>query len=235
VREKDLSIRLSMLASMMEQSESMVDIGTDHAYLPIYLVQKKIVGKAVAADIVPGPLQIAKSHLEEVGLTDQICIRLSDGFNEIKPEEAKTAVVAGMGGFLICDILQRGFETGKLTETLQLIVAPQSDLPAVRERITRIGFVIRKEKVCMDRGKYYFAFDCRPALETVKETADCREPYLFTVRDEIYHEYLLHETEIKRKILEGNHSLEVLSQNTKERFLKLEKEIIEMDYMLKNW
>ena len=110
-REKKLSERLLAVASMVAEAAGglglsagaarVVDIGTDHAYLPIFLVRQGIAGHVIAADVNDGPLERARQHVEEAGLTGQITLRLSDGFAAIAAGEADIAVLSGMGGRLM--------------------------------------------------------------------------------------------------------------------------------------
>ena len=126
----ELSRRLQAVAAMVTAGYTLADIGTDHAYIPIYLVEHQIVPRAVAMDINEGPLDRARAHVEKHGLTGQIALRLSDGMKELRPGEAQSAVIAGMGGALMIRILQDSKET---VESLrECILQPQSEIAKVR-------------------------------------------------------------------------------------------------------
>ena len=103
-----LSRRLTLIASMVDKTDSVADVGTDHGYVPIYLVENNIVSKAIAMDINQGPLTRADENIKRKGLDNRITTRLSDGVRELKPGETDAIVVAGMGGQLIIKILEEG-------------------------------------------------------------------------------------------------------------------------------
>lgn len=116
-----LSKRLQAIRAFIEPNERLADIGTDHAFLPIDLVQRGIIKFAVASDIGAGPVAIAKQNVADAGLTDQISVRQADGLAGIHPADAiSTIVIAGMGGQLITNILEAGQPQLDGTETLVL-------------------------------------------------------------------------------------------------------------------
>ncbi|MBR2471176.1 MAG: SAM-dependent methyltransferase, partial [Clostridia bacterium] len=103
----NLTVRLKTVADLAGKSVSLADIGTDHAYIPIYLMQKGLISKAVAADINKGPLERADKNIRKAGLSDKIVLRQSDGLDNIKDNEAETVVIAGMGGEIISHMLEK--------------------------------------------------------------------------------------------------------------------------------
>ena len=107
-RSSDLSARLQAVAGLVTDGYRLADIGTDHAYIPIWLVKTGRIPGAVAADINKGPLKRAMEHIRANGLESRIDIRLSDGFAALTPGEVQSAVLAGMGGGLMIRILKEG-------------------------------------------------------------------------------------------------------------------------------
>ena len=103
-----LSVRLKAVAELVSDGRCLADIGTDHAYIPIWLVKSGRISGAIAADVNRGPLQRALEHIRDNGLEDRIKLRLSDGFLALEPGEADSAVLAGMGGGLMIRILKEG-------------------------------------------------------------------------------------------------------------------------------
>ena len=103
-----LSKRLETVASFVPKGSNIADIGTDHGYVPIYLVREGQAEHAVAMDVRKGPLERARAHVAEAGLGSRIDVRLSDGLAGLKPGEADCVVIAGMGGELIIHILEEG-------------------------------------------------------------------------------------------------------------------------------
>ena len=138
----ELSKRLEMVAGLVTQ-ERIADIGTDHGYVPIYLYKQGRIKKAYACDVRKGPLEKCKKNIALYGAEDVIETRLGSGLTPLRPGEAETAIMAGMGGMLIVHILQDSPEVAaSLTE---LVLSPQRDFGAVRKYLHQIGFAIREE------------------------------------------------------------------------------------------
>lgn len=112
----ELSKRLQAVADLVTAHYKLADIGTDHAYIPIYLTQQKKITEAVALDVNEGPLQRAEEHIRENGLEAEIETRLSNGFQALQPGEVQSAVIAGMGGGLVIRILTEGEEVVRKLE-----------------------------------------------------------------------------------------------------------------------
>lgn len=149
-----LDDRLKMAADEVRIGKKMVDIGTDHAYLPAYLIENNICPSAIAADIGKGPLENAKKVVStSKELSEKIELRLSDGLKEIKSDEAEDIIIAGMGGILISEILSAA--PWVKDETKRLILQPMSHAEDVRRYLCENGFEIIKEKACTD-GKHNY-------------------------------------------------------------------------------
>ena len=177
-----LSKRLQMLADMVTAGSRVADVGCDHGFLAIYLVQRKTSPRALAMDVRRGPLNAAREHIEERGLGEYIETRLSDGIRELKPGEADAVVCAGMGGRLMQSILS---EDLKKTESLrELILQPQSEIREFRRFLRQAGFRIEAEDAVYEEGKYYFAMKASYAGGEFPE-AECTE----IGEQEIYDEY----------------------------------------------
>ena len=101
---------MTAVAALVPTGTCVADIGTDHGYVPIFLVEQGIVRKAVAMDVNRGPLERARIHITEKGLSDRIETRLSDGLKKLNVGEVDTIIAAGMGGGLIIRILEEGRE-----------------------------------------------------------------------------------------------------------------------------
>ncbi|MCR5151370.1 MAG: class I SAM-dependent methyltransferase [Clostridiales bacterium] len=150
-----LTPRLEMAAGMVRRGNTVVDIGTDHAYLPAYLVLNRICPNAIACDVKEGPLLNAAKTVAKYALGDKIELRLSDGLKAIKKGEAQDIVMCGMGGNLIEDILTPAEWLND--KKYRLIIQPQSHSEDVRRFLDINGFEILNETVCKDSGKLYFA------------------------------------------------------------------------------
>ncbi|MCI8633209.1 MAG: SAM-dependent methyltransferase [Lachnospiraceae bacterium] len=188
----------------MRQSKAIADIGTDHAYLPIELIQRGICKRALACDVRSGPLQRAKQHIQAADLQGRIETRLSNGFAQIEPGEVDAAIIAGMGGLLICEILKAENARPKniLKEMQQLILQPQSDWDAVRYTLHSLSFQIETERLVLDRDKYYWIFVCSQGCQRFEKRWQYRYGQALAHKPTvIFKDYLQQEEEKMRKIL----------------------------------
>lgn len=147
-----LNSRLLACANFV-QGNFICDVGTDHAFLPIYLVQNQIVEKAIASDIRKGPLQAAEQNILRAGLSDKIQTILSDGLEHVPPENLTDISIAGMGGETIIHILENCPFSLK---NINLIFQPMTKAELLREWLYQNGFEIQKE-VCILDKKFLYA------------------------------------------------------------------------------
>lgn len=150
----NLEERLAQLAAMVDQGARIADIGTDHAYLPIELVNTGKVNFAIASDVAKGPLQNAQNDIKQAGLQEKISARLGSGLVTIKKEDQiDTVIIAGMGGKLMVDLLQEAKQKGKLYPTL--ILEPNIGEPNVRKWLEENNYQIVQEKIIEVSGHIY--------------------------------------------------------------------------------
>ena len=126
MRSVALSKRLRTVAGMVTKGNRVCDVGCDHGFVSIYLVQQGISPKVLAMDLREGPLRAAKEHVAAYGLEEQIETRLSDGLHNYEAGEADTLICAGMGGGLMTRILQA--EREKTASFRELVLQPQSEI-----------------------------------------------------------------------------------------------------------
>ena len=137
-----LDSRLMAIANLVRKNKIFADIGTDHAYLPVFLVENGIIQKAIAADLRVGPLENAKDAVVSYGFTEQIALRLSDGLDNFETNEVDEIAVAGMGGLLISQFIER---TNWLkNEDIHLILQPMTHVEELRKTLFDNGFNIVK-------------------------------------------------------------------------------------------
>ena len=178
-----MSQRLITVAEMLrtegKEPLEVADVGCDHGYVSIYLVQSGIAGKAIAMDVRKGPLSGAAFNIQEYGLIDSISTRLSDGLKELKKGEANSLIIAGMGGKLMERLIDEGNikELGIKTAVFQ----PQSDIQEFREFIRKQGFIITDEKVVFEDGKYYFPMRVEVSSGSLPETENVLDKALETM------------------------------------------------------
>lgn len=153
----ELSKRLHMVASMVEPGSRVADVGCDHGYVAIHLVESGVCPWVLAMDVNRGPLERAREHIREAGLSSQIQVRLSDGLHAMEWKEGKpeadTLLCAGIGGRLACRIMEESRE--KLAAMCQVILQPQSELWLVRQALCRAGYFIIDENMIKEEGKFY--------------------------------------------------------------------------------
>ncbi|WP_085833634.1 class I SAM-dependent methyltransferase [Clostridium merdae] len=147
-----LDARLQLCANFVRPGAKLVDIGTDHAYLPVWLEKQGLIRSAVAADIRSGPLANAEENLRRYE-TEHITVRMSNGLEAILPEEAEDIVIAGMGGELIAQILAQ--VPWVRQEERRLILQPMTCAPELREYLRNNGFVVLQEEAVESRSHVY--------------------------------------------------------------------------------
>ena len=148
-----ISDRLKTAASLVSEGVVLADVGTDHGYVPIYLLEQKKIRCAIAMDINKGPLERAKEHIHLYGMDAYIQTRLSDGVAALQMGEADSILVAGMGGGLVMHILEEGKAVCQAAD--ELILQPQSELSGVRDYLAKNGYMIDAERMVFEDGKYY--------------------------------------------------------------------------------
>lgn len=170
----NLSERMLMAASMVRHGNAVADIGTDHAYLPAYLILRGISPKALACDVRKGPLENAKKTVESYSIENKITLRLSDGFDEIEPFEADDFIMCGMGGTLMEQLVSRTYWLKDKNK--RIIVQPQSHAEDIRRFFVENGFEILFEDACIDSGKLY----CAMAAEYTGEIKEKPLSYIYS-------------------------------------------------------
>lgn len=197
-----MSERLELLISFVEKGSRTADVGTDHGYVPIVLVERGIAPEAFALDVREGPLARAQEHIARHGLSEKIRTRLSDGVAALKEGEADTVIAAGMGGELIVHILRDGRRLWDFVE--HWIVSPQSEPEKVRVFLQENGFCIRREAMLSEDGIYYVVMDAvRGEMEPLDGAQALYGPCLIRDRDPVLKEYLLREKRVLEGILSG--------------------------------
>lgn len=147
-----LSKRLLAATSLIEKGAFVADIGTDHAYIPIYLVQEGIARGVVASDINHGPIARAKENVEKYGYSDKIDLVISDGLESLKEYSPNYILICGMGG----DLIQRIIEKSDYVRNkdVYLILQPMTHVPQLRKYLSS-GFEIIDEKIVYEDEKLY--------------------------------------------------------------------------------
>lgn len=215
----ELSKRLQAVADLVGEDLIVADVGTDHGYIPIYLLENKKSSKAFAMDVNKGPLLRADEHIVEHGLEKVIETRLSDGVKNLQVGECDAVVIAGMGGALTIKILEEGKHIFKsLTE---FVLQPQSELHKVREYLISQGYcVVAEDMVCED-GKFY------PMMKVINGESDSYDAIelrygkrLLSERHPVLKRFLDKEKNTKKMILQN-------LQNASGEHIKIRRKEIE--------
>ena len=150
----NMNLRLNTLAKMVDPGSRVADIGTDHAYLPIELVKNGKIDYAIASDVAEGPLENAKNDIAAAGLTEQIETRLGSGLETVThADQIDTVVIAGMGGKLMTDILDRAWSKDAQFKTL--VLEPNIGEAGVRNWLMMHNYKIISEKLIAEDGHTY--------------------------------------------------------------------------------
>jgi len=154
VNAQKLSKRLETVASFVPTGAIIADIGSDHAYLPCYLINKKIAKKAIAGEVVKGPFETAVKQVRDEGLIHKISVRLADGLDAIdESDKVDTITIAGMGGPLIVSILEKN--PSALTHVTRLILQPNIHSKVIREWAIRNNWALLDEVILEEDDKIY--------------------------------------------------------------------------------
>lgn len=148
-----LSDRMRAVAGLVQPCKSIADVGCDHGYIAMELVRSNICRHVIAMDINSGPLDRARQNIVAYDMQDYIETRLSDGVSALQMGEAEGIICAGMGGRLVLSILEQGKELVSCMK--QIVLQPQSELAEVRSYLRKKGYLIDKEDLVCEDGKYY--------------------------------------------------------------------------------
>ena len=204
-----MSRRMQKLASLVTEGNRLADVGTDHGYIPIALVQAGKIPSAIAMDVNRGPLARAEAHIREAGLATYIETRLSDGLRELGAEDADTVLIAGMSGMLILRILTEGIP--HLSGVEELILQPQSDVYRVRDWLQKHGYRVETEELVEEDGKYY------PMMRAVRgQERRMEQAELYYGKAEVQRSPEVLRSYLETKLQEGQRILLKLEANGKE-------------------
>ena len=206
----ELSVRLNKIISLVDKCNIVADIGTDHGYIPIYLIKNNLCNVAIASDINLGPKMKAELNIGMEGLSEKIHCRLGGGLNTIKPYEVQAVIIAGMGGYLIRDIIEDRLDVFKSIH--YAILQPAQNPEILRKYIYERGFNVIKEELCFDQNKYYetikVAYDNNPKIENnfyyeiSKTFIEEKDPL---IKDYVKYKLLVY-TKIYKEIKDGTES-----------------------------
>ena len=227
-----LSKRLEFIADHIDKVISLSDIGTDHGYIPLYALNKGLCEKAIASDINKDPLDKARLNALLEGMGDELEFRLGGGLEPIKEGEVQAVIIAGMGGKLIKDILEK--DITKVDNLDYLILQPAQNPEGLREYLYTNDYEIISEDLCKDDGKYYELFKVKRKKDENTELDSIYyeiSPKLLMSKHPLMKEYLESKLENYNKILEAV-SAEVNSDLANIKKVEIEEKIAVISSMI---
>ena len=222
-----LSPRLLSVANMIKQGQSCADIGTDHAYLPVYLIAHDICPWVVAADKALGPFQSACRVVEQFYYHDRIKLRHGDGLAVLTPGEVDCVVIAGMGGQLICEILSDNPEVVRCTK--RIVLQPQKNIEMVRSWLEQNNWRIINEDMVCDGKLFYTIIAAEQGTMQLTESERVFGPCLLSGRHIVLAKYLQERKDFLSEILTR---LKQENSDARQRIAELESELILVDSVL---
>ncbi len=216
--------RLYAVAAFVPPCDTLADIGTDHAYIPIHLVQSRVAKRAIASDVSIGPTKIASMNIEQHALSHKISVERGYGLE--KAAGADVIVIAGMGGKLICDIIEADLQTARAAKAL--VIQPMTAVEDVRRFLHEKDFTITKEAIAKEDEKLYNII----AAENGREIIDDDIYYyvgkkLIEGRDSLLGQYILKRVN-SLSIAIDNMENSGIMQKKREEFITLKKRLLEV-------
>lgn len=172
MKYEKISKRLQQVGEFVPKDAMLLDIGSDHAYLPIHLMQLGQIKQAIAGEVVQGPYDSARRNVLSYGLENDITVRLANGLAAFDPEvdQVDTITIAGMGGHLIADIL--GADSDKLKRITTLILQPNNGERKLRQWLQNHQFKISKETILAENDKIYEIIVAHPSPSSYSLSED---------------------------------------------------------------
>ena len=226
-----ISKRLLCCASMVQPGSRVADIGTDHGYLGIYLLQSGAARHVIACDLRKDPLENARRNAKLFGVDGEMELRLSDGLEKILPDEVDTVVMAGMGGDLIQKILSQC--PWRKREGLQFILQPQSAGNVLRRWLCEDGFEIQREEPVQDGHFLYTVMDIRQGEPSpLTPGTEYASPALLKSESPLVGNYL---ARVENALQETVRGLTNAEKQRPERLSYFRQALLEIQEMRKNY
>ena len=198
----ELSKRLNWIFEKVDKCETIIDVGTDHGYIPIKLIKDNIASRVIASDINKEPLEKARINASLDGVIEKVDLRLGGGLKTLKSKEVQGIIIAGMGGNLIRDILEADLD--KVKDVDYLVLQPAQNPEVLREYLYTHEYEIIDEDICLDEGKYYELFKVKYKKNNITKLEDVFyeiSPVMLKKRTETLKSYIEDKVEKNNKIL----------------------------------
>ena len=198
----ELSKRLNWILEKVDKCETIIDVGTDHGYIPIKLIKDNIASRVIASDINKEPLEKARINASLDGVIEKVDLRLGGGLKTLKSKEVQGIIIAGMGGNLIRDILEADLD--KVKDVDYLVLQPAQNPEVLREYLYTHEYEIIDEDICLDEGKYYELFKVKYKKNNITKLEDVFyeiSPVMLKKKTETLKSYIEDKVEKNNKIL----------------------------------
>ena len=226
----ELTPRLRAIAEQVPQGACLADVGTDHGYLPVWLLCSGRIDSAIAADLREGPLDRARETAHRFGVSERISFRLCDGLSAIRPEEVDTVAIAGRGGETMISILEAAAWT---KEGTLLLLQPMTGSAELRLWLQEHGYFITGERIACEGERLYSILTVRggemPSLSPAELWAGRQN------RGPLRREYLNQVRKKAEKALRGQQSAQVPDQGRVEELNRVLSGLIKMEKELKTY
>jgi len=230
VNSQKLSKRLETVASYIPIGSKVADIGSDHAYLPCYLVHQGIAVKAVAGEVAKGPFESAFQEVRKEGLKESVIVRFADGLDAIEEhDDIDVITIAGMGGPLIASILEKGKD--KLRHVTRLILQPNVHAKAIRDWAMAHDWKLIDEAILKEDEKIYEVLVLEPGPIHYTEAELLMGPFLMKNQDDVFIRKWTGELNQWKRILE---SLKFATEEQSERRVEVERLITLVEGVIKS-
>lgn len=220
--------RLQAIVDLIPPGCRVVDVGTDHGYLPIHLRLTGVAVSVIATDLNPDPLDVARRNAARLAPDVDISFRLGDGLKAVAPGEVDTIVIAGMGGETIAGILMRAAWAG----AHRLLLQPQSKIPELQQTLADLGIHVTNQHLVKDSGAIYTIYEAQSGVGTMQTPgggAYYLHPALLRRGDVLLDEYLAGLCAKFRRALNG------LAQNANEKNIKKSAHDTQILHELETW
>lgn len=227
-----LSKRLKTIAQFTVENKQVFDIGSNHAYLPIYLIQNETIPNAIASEVSIGPFEQAIQEVKKYKLENKLEVRLGDGFIPLKKNEMPgTIFICGMGSKLIENILKKGIETGKLSAQSRLVLQPNRNEKDLRLFLQNNNYQIIQEEILEEKNKFYEIIVAEKTNEIVNYTDEelIFGPILLDNKNDFFYNKWTDKLSIYEEIKESISAIDIDKKEQKEKVeekIKLIKKVL---------
>ncbi|MGJ5711842.1 tRNA (adenine(22)-N(1))-methyltransferase [Staphylococcus auricularis] len=224
-----LNQRLKQVSQYIK-GDTLADIGSDHAYLPLYALEQNLIQRAIAGEVIEGPYKSSQRNVANYHATHEIDVRLGDGLTVVQPEDqVSTITICGMGGPLIAKILTEG--QAKLASQPRLVLQSNIQTKTLRQCLQQLNYRIVSEDILEEKGHIYeiVVADYATTPMTLSETEAMFGPYLMKDKTDLFYKKWEHEQQALLKIKQN-----LDPTRHKERLQQINHQLTLIDEVIRN-